>query len=137
MLRAERGRQFPVSIVMIDVDGMKEANDRFGHSAGDELLRRTARLLTAGFRAEDVVARVGGDEFAVLLPATDEAAATAITRRVAARVTAWNNAHADAPISLSMGVAVAAVGQPLLTAWKEADQRMYKDKHARKQERKP
>ena len=66
--RLERGRAFPISIVMADADHLKETNDRQGHPAGDALLKRIAQTLTIAFRAEDVIARIGGDEFAVLLP---------------------------------------------------------------------
>jgi diguanylate cyclase (GGDEF)-like protein/PAS domain S-box-containing protein len=133
MQRLERGRHFPVSIVMVDIDGMKAVNDRYGHNAGDELLRRAAQILTAGFRADDIVARVGGDEFAIILAATVDTAARAILRRIAKSVVAWNAAHEEAPLSLSMGSATAGVGIPLLDAWKEADRRMYEEKQQRKQ----
>ena len=63
------GRSFyPVGVVMVDVDGMKAVNDRLGHEAGDALLQTAAAVLASAFRAEDIVARIGGDEFVVLLP---------------------------------------------------------------------
>ncbi|MDD5369776.1 MAG: diguanylate cyclase, partial [Anaerolineaceae bacterium] len=67
LARLDHGRQFPVSVLMADVDGLKETNDTHGHQAGDELLRQTAEVLKSAFRAQDVVARIGGDEFGILL----------------------------------------------------------------------
>src|ERR1700748_48199 len=61
-----------VALVMLDLDGFKQLNDRFGHAAGDDLLRDVAGALRRAMRAQDTVARVGGDEFCVLAPETDE-----------------------------------------------------------------
>ena len=58
--KLQKSRQFPISILMIDVDGLKQVNDLDGHYAGDELLCRSADILIKSFRQEDVVARVGG-----------------------------------------------------------------------------
>lgn len=74
-----RGRS--ISVVMIDLDGFKEANDRLGHDAGDVLLCGVAKALKGRLREEDKVARLGGDEFCLLLPCTDEAEAVRVAER--------------------------------------------------------
>ncbi len=71
------------SVVFLDVDDLKLVNDTYGHLAGDALLREVANALTDAVRGEDVVARYGGDEFVVLLPATPRAAATVVAQRIA------------------------------------------------------
>jgi diguanylate cyclase (GGDEF)-like protein len=128
MARLERGRQFPVSIVMMDVDGLKQTNDREGHAAGDELLRRVAYALSAAFRAEDVVARIGGDEFGVLLPNTNAAQAENAIGRVRHILQVNNEAHEGKPLSLSFGVSTAEQRAPLADVLKLADENMYREK---------
>ncbi|MBI5935111.1 MAG: PAS domain S-box protein [Chloroflexi bacterium] len=130
MERLERGRQFPTSIVMADVDQLKKVNDLEGHAAGDALLKRVAQALTAVFRGEDVVARVGGDEFAVLLPATDAATAEVALRRVR-QILQEQIADQITPLSLSLGVSTAVTAMPLSKTLHEADAAMYRDKHNR------
>jgi diguanylate cyclase (GGDEF)-like protein len=77
---------FPLTVAYLDLDGFKGVNDSFGHSEGDRLLRTIATLVAQSARATDVVARVGGDEFAVLMPDTDAEQARALLERIAGAV---------------------------------------------------
>ena len=127
----ERKNEYPASIMFADIDNLKQVNDQYGHAAGDELLRRTANMLAASFRDGDIFARIGGDEFAVLLPQTDQITSKVILERLRAHLTEFNAAHPNTPIWISLGTATAENGN-LKKALIDADQRMYEDKAARK-----
>jgi diguanylate cyclase (GGDEF)-like protein len=128
------GRRFPVSVVVADVDELKHVNDCGGHAAGDLLLRRAASIFATTFRTGDVVARVGGDEFAALLPETDEETARVVVERLDTRLDAIAGSGED-EVLLSIGTATATVAHELSFAVEEADRRMYARKAARKAER--
>ena len=119
---------YPISVMMIDVDGMKRINDMLGHAAGDELLRRTAEVLMQVFRGDEVIARIGGDEFAVLLYKTSSEAARAVVERFRLKLCEHNGRNEGAPLSLSMGIATALAYGDLTQVIATADQRMYQDK---------
>lgn len=126
--RLDRGRHFPVSIIMVDVDNLKMVNDTLGHEAGDRLILGAARALQGAFRAEDVTARIGGDEFAVILEGADETAAAEALARIRGSVAACNVEQAEFRLSLSLGAATAAGPGVLGAVWRRADRRMYEDK---------
>jgi diguanylate cyclase (GGDEF)-like protein len=131
LARLEHSREFPISVVIADIDGLKFVNDTLGHAVGDEKLRQTADVLRSVFRAGDILARIGGDEFAALLPATDAAAAEQIISRIHFRLAEHNTRYADLPLQLSLGAATAEKND-LARTFTLADQRMYADKSARK-----
>ncbi len=125
LARLGRGRFFPVSIVMADVDDLKTVNDRQGHAAGDKLLQQAAHVLRAAFRAEDVVARTGGDEFAVVLPGANVRAVEAALDRLTRSLVTCTAAHIKTPLHLSLGTATAKEGESLTETLKQADAHMY------------
>lgn len=128
LARLARGRRFPVTVLMADVNGLKRVNDSHGHAAGDALLRRAHEVLRAGVRGEDVVARIGGDEFGVVLPETDAGAASRVVARIREGLATLNAQHPDDPLSMAFGTATAQPHEPLDAALRLADARMYEDK---------
>jgi len=117
------------SVVSADVDGLKRTNDRLGHAAGDQLIRAAAQVLAVEARATDAVARVGGDEFLVLLPETDEAGAAIYLERARAAAAAWRDPEERLSLWLSLGAATARNAAELQGAVHAADERMYQSKH--------
>jgi len=121
-----------LSLMLIDVDDFKRVNDRWGHGKGDEVLIWVGAFLTSQLRVVDIPCRLGGDEFGVLMPDTDEAGASLCAERLR-RVLAQTGRKARHPVRLSFGTA-STRGQrterEVLLA--EADSAMYRDKHARR-----
>ncbi|MBC8507776.1 MAG: diguanylate cyclase [Chloroflexi bacterium] len=128
MARLERGRQFPISIIMADLDNLKNINDQHGHDSGDAMIKRAAQALVSSFRTEDVVARIGGDEFAVLLPGTNAAEVENAIQRIKHNIQLQNNDIGGLSLSLSLGTSTVDEGVSLKAALKQADAKMYQDK---------
>lgn len=120
----------PFVLLLLDVDGLKQINDRYGHSVGTQALVRLAAALRARSRAIDMPARIGGDEFAVVLLETGKIAARQIADRIAGRLAA---SREEPPLSVSMGMAVYPDdGQTVETLVKAADSSLYEMKRRRK-----
>jgi diguanylate cyclase (GGDEF)-like protein len=108
----------PLSLVLADLDDFKRINDRFGHPAGDEVLRQTARVLTQSLREVDLPARIGGEEFAILLPETQLAGAERLAERLRGAVAALRvGASRGEPVEVTASFGVAAHRE----GWTDAD----------------
>lgn len=119
----------PLTVLVLDLDNLKTVNDRFGHQKGDAVLVQAAELLRSELRQKDVVARIGGDEFAVLLPGVDASQGARIADRIRQRSREVLTAMTGIPVGFSVGLASAcgdADPDRLLAA---ADSAMYEDKH--------
>jgi len=129
--RLENSRLFPFSIFMIDVDGLKIINDTQGHLAGDEILRRTGNILLKSFRSEDMVARIGGDEFVVVLPKTGEKVAEAAHKRIRYFLELDNKNNTN-ELEISIGIATCYDKETFTATVKLADDRMYENKRSKR-----
>jgi diguanylate cyclase (GGDEF)-like protein len=130
--RLTSSRITPVSVVMADIDDLKVCNDKYGHSVGDALIKATSQILLDSFRVEDAVARIGGDEFAVLLPGLDAVQAQIAIRRVRSLADKYESLVEGIPMSISLGYATVDNPTDLPAAIMAADQQMYLDKVSRK-----
>lgn len=120
------------AMLFVDLDGLKIINDTFGHRAGDEALIQVAALLSKGVRHSDVVARIGGDEFGILLESSDEAAAHETASRLIDQISACEVLHDGEPLPLSVAIGVGmidALDTPD-SVMERADEAMYRRKAA-------
>jgi diguanylate cyclase (GGDEF)-like protein len=120
------------SIVIADLNGLKQANDEFGHATGDALIRRAAEVLTKAVDPADVAARIGGDEFALLLRGKDERAAAATLERIRKLIDVNNQFYQGPKLAIALGAATWSDARNFGVAYKEADDRMYADKGSRR-----
>ncbi len=104
----------PCCLAMVDVDHFKSVNDTHGHAAGDTVLRAIAQTLRVGVRDADLVGRLGGEEFAVLMPATTPRDAAALAETLRARVAALRLSHDDRALQVTVSIGLSAHGEPTL-----------------------
>ena len=129
MERLDNSRLLPISIIMSDIDGLKKVNDKFGHARGDKYINLVASEIDNAVRQEDILARVGGDEFAILLPQTDEDEVKKIEQRIQTNVNKLDEKY-EFPISISTGFGVKKDHKTELEeVFKEADYFMYEMKN--------
>jgi diguanylate cyclase (GGDEF)-like protein len=120
----------PAAVFVIDLDELKVVNDAQGHSAGDKLIQKTADILRHVVREQDIIARIGGDEFVVMILETDELAAEEVFRRL-------EENFAKDQVRASIGYDIRHPTHGIIHAWNHADRKMYANKLKRKQQLQP
>ncbi len=125
--RLDNNRHYPISLLMVDVNGLKLTNDAFGHQMGDQLLKTVAHVLKEVCREEDIIGRIGGDEFVVLLPDTNKKSAANIMNRIYAKVS--QSKIKEIILSVSIGLATKTNdGTSMSNIFAEAEEDMYRKK---------
>ena len=109
-LCAGQRKDTPVALLLIDLDGMKYVNDRYGHPEGDRVLRAVGEVLAKSVRTSDSPARLGGDEFAVVMPGTDRAGAQIVAERIRAAIADLGLSGITASVGLATFAGAAATG---------------------------
>ena len=120
------------AMLYVDLDGLKMINDSFGHPAGDQALIQVSRLMVGGVRKSDIVARIGGDEFAILLAHSDEANAHEAATRLVDLIAGCDYTHeGDAlPLSVAIGIGMITGDETPEEVIARADEEMYRRKAA-------
>ena len=133
--RLDVKRQLPISMIMIDLNGLKLVNDSYGHKTGDKFLLKTAEVLKDTFRKEDIIARWGGDEFVILLNQTSQNTVEELAKRIKNKKTYVDVGKDEKmPLSLAVGYSVKTnKDESVYALFKDAEDMMYKDKLLEKQ----
>ena len=130
LIRLASGRFNPIGLISIDIDGLKLVNDNLGHAMGDSLLMNFGRILKMSFRECDVLARMGGDEFAIIIPHCSVDIIEQACQRLNRNIMNYNESQTDLPMSISMGWSIKnlQISNNIAEIIKEADVKMYAEK---------
>ena len=132
--RMQLGMHMPVSVIIIDLDGLKQVNDTKGHEAGDRLIIAAAKIMRMALQEKAIAARIGGDEFAILLPETNEEEVGPVVEQLRKCQADYNKSSHGRSVEFSLGMATAYSGDQMITMWKHADDRMYAEKSLHKKD---
>ncbi len=124
----EKDCQGPVGVILCDLDGLKLINDTMGHAAGDQLLINAAKVLKETVPEAVATARVGGDEFALMLLTNEEDKVANAAQRIREAIDTYNASHMELPLSISIGYALSSDGAFIRHAFTTADDNMYREK---------
>ena len=131
LLDVHKRYRHPFGLLLMDIDGLKRINDSHGHQAGDRVLMQVAMSLRRSIRSVDTAARIGGDEFCVLLPQQDLKSAAKLAARLATAVEEEVATPGDPPVTMSIGVAASPEhGDDAEALIDTADRAMYRAKAA-------
>lgn len=136
ILKMEARRKDPISIIILDLNYLKRVNDMFGHAAGDNLIRRAAEVLNTAVKPGQIASRIGGDEFAIIMPGEDEEAAAELMKQIQALVYLNNKYYRDPELSLSLGACTSKADLSLAKIISLADDAMYRSKGEQHRRRK-
>lgn len=134
----EKRRRGPYTVIYADIDNLKTANDMYGHEAGDILIKKTAQIFMDSTRHEDIVARVGGDEFVIILPHSGPEEGEVLVNRFKRQAEEWSRTKdlaeemSELKLSVSYGLNSSIYGTDLVDTIKIADGSMYSSKRSKK-----
>lgn len=119
----------PTGIIVCDLDGLKIINDSMGHKAGDGVIKLAGKILKDSFEEKHMIARIGGDEFVILMPRSSKALVEDACRRIKNNVEKYNETEKGLPLSVSIGFSVSdKITESISDIFQEADSNMYKEK---------
>ncbi len=136
--RTDKRKRGPYTVIYADIDNLKEANDSYGHEAGDILLKKAAQIFQDNTRHEDIIARVGGDEFVIVLPHSGPEEGEVLINRFRRQSEEWSRTKdlsanlSDLRLSISYGLGASLYGIDLYDTIRKADHTMYRDKRGKK-----